>query len=562
MITNSSIRSIHDTLKNAIGYNKDFKVEIDENSIANLDVCIQNLKNIMQDEGKKLPVYLDIKLPSINKYDKLEWITKVINIVELSNRLAKLPNINSVQKHMFYVIKVLGIDALSRVNATEEIVSRGGGVDIGRSRTEPNYTIQTKKYGEESVISWHLGMIDPNSDFGHLVNPTNKLYKSYDDKNIYEYNSFDSSDFNFGREVGEEVRYNEKGIRALNEMLFTRRNNKKDIIEIIYENFPALAIDEDTLNKMLNGRLLEDEEEVYEAGGYSGVKIIEKIIKFKIENNYKNDSANMIDSKLEQLINKVKSEDEEKNAENVYLLSRILDTIDFSNLKFDEVLKIIETKVNVANKIPRTFGTIDEVGEKYEMLSALEKLGIKDFDKNIDILNTVEKQIMGKDFSLRSLKNLILKIKNVFSSFKFEDYDVEPETVIDSAIMFIAKDVENGNLDAKTFDDGGATSKLLKSIKQQLSDKFRDIQSEKDTSTISADEIMEFVEDKKCTKAEILEAVNSLLEFVFEKGKSKMNGNPLEEAVELATDGEMSSKGILDLRKKMMKGEFIGGGRY
>ena len=41
MITNSSIRSIHDTLKNAIGYNNGFNVEIGKDSISNLDICIK-----------------------------------------------------------------------------------------------------------------------------------------------------------------------------------------------------------------------------------------------------------------------------------------------------------------------------------------------------------------------------------------------------------------------------------------------------------------------------------------------------------------------------------------
>ena len=159
------------------------------------------------------------------------------------------------------------------------------------------------------------------------------------------------------------------------------------------------------------------------------------------------------------------------------------------------------------------------------------------------------------------MKTFMKKMKNVFSSFKFEDYNVEPETVIDSAIMTISKNIKSGTLDIKIFDDAEATSKILKSVKQQLSDKFKGIQDEKTESTISVDEIMEFVKEANCTKAEILEAVEGLLEFVFQKDNSQIKGNPLEETLELATS-QMSSKGILDLRKKMMKGEFIGGGRY
>lgn len=96
---------------------------------------------------------------------------------------------------------------------------------------------------------------------------------------------------------------------------------------------------------------------------------------------------------------------------------------------------------------------------------------------------------MGKKFSLGSMKTFIQKMKNVFSSFKFEDYNVEPENVIDSAIMIISRDIKSGALDIKIFDDAEATSKVLKSVKQQLSDKFKDIQDEKSESTISADEI-------------------------------------------------------------------------
>ena len=561
MITNSSIRSIHDTLKNAIGYNKDFKVEIDENSITNLDVCIQKLRNIIQNEGEKLPLYLDIKLPSIDKYDKLEWITKVTNIVELSNRLAKFPNISYIQRKMFYAIKVLGIDALSRINTIEEIALKGGGIDIERNRPEAKYTIQIDKYGKRSVISWHLGNIDVYSDFAHLMDPTNKNYQEYKGQDVEKYNSFGNADFKMAREMGSGLRYNENGMRALIEMLFSRRDNKTGIKEIISQNFPGLDISEERMDKLLNGKILEQEEKIYNEGGYSGIKIIESIIKSKIKENYRKNSRKVVEYKFDKLRSKFRCDDEEKDAQTVYLLSKIVETISFSDVNFDEALSIIETRVNLASRLPKTLGTVDEIGEKYEMMFLLENLGIEDIDKNIKILNVVENQIVGKNFSLDSMKTFMKKMKNVFSSFKFEDYNVEPETVIDSAIMTISKDIKSGTLDIKIFDDAEATSKILKSVKQQLSDKFKGIQDEKTESTISVDEIMEFVKEANCTKAEILEAVEGLLEFVFQKDNSQIKGNPLEETLELATS-QMSSKGILDLRKKMMKGEFIGGGRY
>lgn len=561
-MTNSSIKYVHDTFKNAVGYNNGFNVEIGEDSISNLDICIEELRNMIKSEGKKLPVYLDVDLPSIDKYDNLEWLVKTANVVELANRLAKISTVSNTQKRMFYAIKVLGIDAISRVNVRENAFSRGGGIDTSRETPEPKYTIEFYDYGKKAVVSWHLGRaIDAYSDFAHLIDPANKDYQQYNGEDINRYNSFDRDDYDLSRNMGGELRYNEKGMIVLIKMLAERKKNKSDIKGIISENFSSLGMDEDKLDKLLNGNLLKQEEYIYEQGGFSGTAIVEHNIRVNIKQIYKKKTSKMIDGSFNKLKNKFKSNDEEKEAENFYLISKILETTDFSNANFDEMLKIIEGKVDVADKIPRTLGRIDEVGEKYEIISFLEELGISDTDKNIRTLSVVEDRIMNNNFSLSSMKTLMQKMKNVFSSFKFKEYGIDPETVIDSAIMFIAKDVENGNLDAKTFDDGEATSKVLKSIKQQLSDKFKDIKSEKDTSTIPADEIMEFVEEANCTKSEILEAVDCLLEFVLEKNKSKVKDGPLNEAVEIATS-EMSSKGILDLRKKMMKGEFIGGGRY
>ena len=48
MMTNSSIKYVHDTLKNAIGYNNGFNVEIGGNSISNLDICIAELRNMIK----------------------------------------------------------------------------------------------------------------------------------------------------------------------------------------------------------------------------------------------------------------------------------------------------------------------------------------------------------------------------------------------------------------------------------------------------------------------------------------------------------------------------------
>ena len=48
MMTNSSIKYVHDTLKNAIGYNNGFNVEIGKDSISNLDICIKVLRNMIK----------------------------------------------------------------------------------------------------------------------------------------------------------------------------------------------------------------------------------------------------------------------------------------------------------------------------------------------------------------------------------------------------------------------------------------------------------------------------------------------------------------------------------
>lgn len=561
MIKSNDIMFVHNMLVNAIGFNEDFTIEIGKNSISDLDKCIEKLRNMLRNEGIKLPDYLKGKISSIGKYDKLEWITKIVYVVELANRLAKLPQISNLNKREFYLLKALGIDALSRIDANEEISDRGGGTDIGKSGFDSNYTVQIDKYDERAVISWHLGMIDPNSDFGHLIDVMNDRYQVYNGEDIGRYNSFSRDDFNFAKMAGVELRYNEKGISTLSNMLFTRGENKLGIKEIISNNFPMLDISGDELDKLLNGDVLNQEEEIYNEGGYSGVKVIESEIKSKIKNAYLNDSSKEVDEKFCKLYGLLDSKDDEKNAESIYLLNKILSTIDFQNGDFEKILKMVENRLNIANNFHRKLGTVDEIGEKYEMFAILGNLGINDFDENISILDKVENEILKDEFSINSMKTLIVKIKNIFGSFKFTDYDVEPDTVVDAAILSILDKLNRDKINREIFKDGEKTSKLLKSIKQEVSDKFKEMESEKKEGTISIEELDEFVKAQNCTKTQMLEVAQALLDFVFEKGSHDLGQNPISDAVEIATS-ELPSKGILELREKILKGEYVGGGRY
>lgn len=561
MLNNRKIYYIYSKLKDTIGFNESFKIEVQEDSISNLDICIKELRNMLKSEGIRLPTYLSGKIPSIGKYDKLEWITKVVNVVELSNRLAKLPEISNINKRRFYLMKTVGIDALSRIDVAGEIAERGSGIDPVKSKIESNYTVQLDKYDEKSVISWHLGMVDANSDFAHLVDVTNDMYQSYGGEGVGEYNSFSGKDFKFAQMTGEELRHNEKGMNTLNDMLFIRSENKLGIKEIISNNFPALDVSEDELDKLLNGEVLTQEEKIYNEGGYSGVKVIESKIRAKIRDEYQNDSQKEVNEKFNKLYGLVDSRNDEKNAESIYLLNKIVNAIDFQNGDFEKILKMVENRFNIANNFPRKLGTVDEIGERYEMLANLEAFGINDIDENISILDKVENEVLREQFSMNSMKTLITKIKNIFSTFKFEDYDVEPDTVVDSALLLVLDGLSKDKINRETFNNEEKVSKLLKSIKQEISDKFKKMKDEKKEGTISVEEIDEFVKAQNCTKAQMLKAVQALLAFTFEKDGHDLEQNPLGDAVEIAKS-ELPSKGILDLRKKMLKGEYIGGGRY
>lgn len=42
--------------------------------------------------------------------------------------------------------------------------------------------------------------------------------------------------------------------------------------------------------------------------------------------------------------------------------------MDFSNINFEKALNIIKTRANLTSRLPKTLGTVDEIGEKYEMM--------------------------------------------------------------------------------------------------------------------------------------------------------------------------------------------------
>ncbi len=450
MITNSRVKSILDTF---------------ENSIDSQDKCINELKKIMKNKRVELPRYLEDEIISIDKYDSLELIVKTSRIIELANTLAKSTEDEKLKKH-FYSIKLKGITFLSKADNLQEIDESGSGYDFEKKM--PNYTISISRYGKKAVISWHVATKGPT--YKHLTDLLDPNYKEYTGDKITDYNP---RDIVLEELMNYKHRYNEKGMIELNEIL-TQRGEKKELIKgIIHENFPKLELD-----KILNGEVLKAEEKIYDKGGFSGVGVIESIIRAKIKENYKEDTSKAVESKFNKLHDKFKSDNEEEDAKTFYLISKIMDTVDFESEDFDKVLDEIKVKVEITSKIHEKTERLDERGEKYEMMSYLESSGIGDIGEIIRILNAEE----------------------------------DP--------------------------------------------------NEKTKSEITLGDIMGLVKEANCTETQILEAVNYLLEYVCEKGKTRrIEGNPLMKAMDLATNN-LSSRGILELRRKMEKGEFIGGGKY
>lgn len=560
MIGLAKIQNVHSILKQAMNF-KNGKVIINSNTHTYLNTCLSELQILSDNSNVGIAKEFMTDIGDIDGYDVFEVVTKLALIIELSNRMAKSANATKQETREFYKIKYLGIEGISKLDTVEEITDKGSGFDSKKECA--TYSLQVDKYEGRAVVSWHMSNIAMGSPLSYLIESSDKNYTRYDGQDVTQYSPIDRDDIELAIQMKIEPRYNEKGLIALIDMFETRRGIKSEIKEFINQNFPGLGIPQSRIDSMLNGEVLAQEEEVYELGEYSGIKLVERIIEEKIENVYFSEPKQDIASKCSKLKSHFADQDEEKNVRNLYFLTKMIDTVDFNNNSFEDIIQIIENKIKAIEMLGKVyeFDSLEDANQGYEMLHALEMIGIDDFEKGVTILEKVRKDIFNNEADISDVKIFVEKTKNVFSSFDFDGNNTEPQDVIDITIMLVADDVKNNNINVKDFKDSQKTSQILKSVKQRINNRFKEINNENIEGTISVDEILEFVDDAQCDKEEILEAADALLAFVFQRDNTKLQNAPNAEVFELATE-ELPAKSILDLRNKLIKGDYRGGGRY
>ena len=116
-------------------------------------------------------------------------------------------------------------------------------------------------------------------------------------------------------------------------------------------------------------------------------------------------------------------------------------------------------------------------------------------------------------------------------------------------------------IDVKDFEDQEKITAFFTQIKDRVKTRIGEMENENIRDTISISELLELVDERQVDDKEILEVANQLLAFTYERDKTKIQDVPNGEFLEKATEG-LSSRSILDLRKKMKEEGFIGGGRY
>ena len=295
-------KEVNKLLQNTTEYEESTgNVIIKDDVIANLNKCVGLLKNILK-IYKALPDFFDIPIPSVSKNDGLEIITKFAFVIEAANRIAKLPisKQNNEISRTFYSIKSSGIRKISRLSNISEITHKGSAIDL--SKSIPTYSLQIgdknqdkKKY---AVVSWHLSTNLAGPD-AYLINPSCKGWKAYSGEPITAYNPPDSG----LRQFGMEDRYNEEGFRALMSMLADRRKSKIQ----------------------------------------QQISDWDKKLETQIRMNYSED----IDKKLATIRGYCQGKDIEEKRENVYLLNKILISLNFGNgMDFDKFMEEVGNKVD------------------------------------------------------------------------------------------------------------------------------------------------------------------------------------------------------------------------
>jgi len=482
------------------------EVLLSDTAIPILNRCINLLERVLK-AYNALPDFFKGPIPTIpTKNDGLEVTTKLSYVVELANRIAKLDG--NIYYKLFYSIKNDGIRTLSRLNI-QEITHKGSLRDVDRNRSTYSLQIGEKSgdTNEYAVISWHLSNTLPAGN-EYLINPNHPHWVQYQGVPVTTYNPQDKG----LRQFNIQDRFNEQGFNVLGNMLQERRKEKlQERIDIIRDN-------------------------------------IKKIVG---EKNF---------GELEYCL---RGKDIQEQYNNAYVLYKILKSRSFDKgMEFDGLMDEVAIKVDALNEFQAKFGSKGEdirlVG--YDLLSALEKTGIENFENGVIILENI-KDILGPSASIKIIKSFVQKLSEIFDISKFSSHGIAGEDVIGMALEVLRSTIGNKKINLLDFRDNDKVTALLSSIEQAVKTRIEEIDKEDVQDTISIDELLTFLNEKQCDDRQILDTYNLLAGYVQERDTARIQQSPNREVLERATQG-LSSKGILDLRKRMREGGYIGGGRY
>jgi len=522
------------------------------NNIEVLNNCILNLKNILA-ANNALPDFLEKSIPSFSKDDTLEISVKLCHVIELANRIAKLPVVKNAGyklKSAYYNIKVMAIDILDDLENIPEITHKGS--DYDQKKGVSTYSFQFGEKDEDinkyAVVSWHID-IESNSPYKHLEHveslkkrllrekktleegkallKSKRLdprYKEYEGEPVTDYNPHDKE---FAR-MGREDRYNEVGILVLNKML-------KDKAKTL----------ESKRNEELTKKISE----------------YEKRIRDGITSNYVINT----DDKLRTLsIRYCEGKDIEEKYEKVALVYNMLKELNFGKgMEFDALDKHISYKFGALSRFEKLYkGKAEKVKiVGYSMLSSLEKAGIADFEKGMDIIENINDNIFDKDTKLGLVKAFTEKLAEEFSGEEFSKSGIDKSDIIEMAIIRISGGMKDKEIGAKDFKSPDSITSLVKSVKKQVKVRLEEIANEDDKDKISVDEVLAYIDERQCDRNAIMQVANELLAFSRTRSKGRSQNPAGKESAEHLVEN-MSTRSILTLRKKMKEEGFIGGGRY
>jgi len=482
------------------------------NKIETLNSCIEELSNILRDSGE-IPMVLDEPLATVpGEEDKVEIAIKLAYVIELANRIAKLPIMTNAGEisRKFYAVKDRGIDALSRFQSGREHIYKGSS-DYDTRKQRMTYSLQIGEYSRNpenyGVVSWHLRLDQSGTSNARL---RRENYRGID---VIAYNGEHGYELRGGR--GNEGGYNEEGFAAFNKLLTQRRNDKPKIIK---------------------GKIIDRLKKVY---GEEGID--EKI-------SWVN--ANSFGKTLEEQV------------ENSELLTRIL-----TSLKFGEGMEFELLDEKVAGKIIPTMTYKEEmyVGnltEVYNMLEILEAGSGCDFQDGIEIIKSISELGGENELELSVAKELVQNLAQTFATTTFESQGkIEPAEALEMAVADIRERIKSKEMELNALKSPEKMKTLLTQIKKNIENRAKEMLDEKTEDRISIDEVLDLIDEKQCDEREILQVADELLAFAYRRDKSRVPNTSKGEIVEHVTDN-LSTRGILDLRRKMKEEGYIGGGRY